>query len=236
MGRTEYSFTGRRYLAGYVVKRNDTTPRDEDPVWLGLSSGGRVTKNLRYWTEISRMMGRRGPNLLRGYGYDVGASYRFPISLKPTISLGYAFGSGDEDLSDGVDGNFRQTGLNDNSHRIDGLKRYRYYGALVDPELFNLKILNLDIGVRPSPAWSLNFAYHHYRQAVSSDDPGDMDLERLPLGNNPEFGKEYDLIFAFRKPRGFGFSFVLGLFQPGAAFEGDSSRAFLFRQLFQYYF
>jgi len=236
MGRTEYRFPGRRYLAGYAIKRNDTTIRDEDPVWLGLSSGGTVTGNLQYWTELSRMMGRRGANLLRGYGYDVGTSYRFPISLQPTIALGYAFGSGDEDLSDGVDGNFRQTRLNDNNYRFDGVKRYRYYGVVLEPDLFNLKILNLDIGVRPSPNWSLNFAYHHYRQVVPSDVVGNMDLVRRPLGNSPEFGKEYDLIFAFRKRRVFDFTVVLGLFDPGPAFEGINSQAFLFRQLFQYHF
>ena len=235
MGRTEYRFPGRRYLAGYVIKRNDTSIVDEDPVWLGLSSGGRVTKNLRYWTELSRMMGRRGPNLLRGYGYDVGTSYRFPISLQPTISLGYAFGSADEDFSDGVDGNFRQTRINDNAYE-NGVKRYRYYGVLLEPDLFNLKILNLDIGMRPSPNWSLNFAYHHYRQVVPSDEVGDIALERLPAGNSPDFGKEYDLILAFRKQRSFTFNVVLGLFDPGAAFEGDNSRAFLFRQAFTYFF
>lgn len=236
IGWTEYRFPGRRYLAGYVLKRNDLTSRDEDPIWFGLSSRGRVTGNLQYWTEMSRLMGRRGQNLLRGYGYDVGTSYRFPISLQPTISLGYAFGSGDKDGSDGVDGNFRQTRLNDNSYRFNGLKRYRYYGVLSEPELFNLKIINLDFGLRHHTTWSLNFAYHHYRQAVPSKKVGDMELDRRPGGRNAEFGKEYDLVFAFRKGRRFDVSVSLGVFVPGPAFEGNTVPAFLFRQVFQYYF
>jgi len=63
-----------------------------------------------------------------------------------------------------------------------------------------------------------------------------MDLVRRPLGNSPEFGKEYDLVFAFQKQRTFSFRVVLGLFDPGPAFEGDNSRAFLFRQSFEYRF
>lgn len=70
IGHSQYRFPGRRYLSAYLIKRNDTSQRDEDPIWFGLSSRGRITRKLDYWGEFSQMRGRRGRRLLRGYGYD----------------------------------------------------------------------------------------------------------------------------------------------------------------------
>ncbi len=192
IGHSQYRFPGRRYLSGYVIKRNDTSRRDEDPIWFGLSSRGRITRKLNYWGEWLQMRGRRGSRLLRGYGYDFDGSYKLPLPWESTISAGYAYGSGDKDFKDGIDGNFRQTRLNDNSSRYNGLKRYRYYGVLLEPELYNMKITTLDYGIRPSRKWSFNFAYHTYRQAVADDNFGDLELKVEPLGKDPRLGKELD--------------------------------------------
>ncbi|MFQ5740173.1 MAG: alginate export family protein [Acidobacteriota bacterium] len=236
IGYAEYRLPHHRRLAGYFVKRNDLTRRDEDPIWFGLSSRGTVTGRFDYWAEFARMMGRRGNRLLRGYGYDVGGSYRLPLAWQPTIAYGYAFGSGDNRLSDGVDGNFRQTRLNDNTYRIKGLKRYRYYGVLTEPELFNLKVHTLDFGLRPSDEWSINFVYHTYRQAVASKKLGDIQLNLEPRGKDPRLGKELDVIFALRKLRNVDVNLFIGFFSPGPAFQGATPRAFLLRPEFRYYF
>jgi hypothetical protein len=49
--------------------------------------------------------------------------YRFELPLRPTLAVLYAMGSGDGDTSDGVDGNVRQTRLNSNTDRYEGLRR-----------------------------------------------------------------------------------------------------------------
>ena len=198
IGTLEYVFPRNRYLKGYFIKRNDLTSRDEDPIWLGLSSRGRMTRNMRYWAELARMMGRRRDRLLRGWGYDLGASYSFDWRWKPTFALSYAFASGDNDFDDGIDGNFRQTRLNDNTYRIVGLKRYHYYGVLMEPELFNLRVGTFDFGIRPSKSWSVNFAYHNYRQTVPSRELGDSDLDIRPTGLDPRLGEGLDVIFGYR--------------------------------------
>jgi alginate production protein len=218
------------------MKRNDLTSRDEDPIWFGLSSRGRVTSNLNYWTELAGMRGRRGQHLLRGYGYDVGGSYLISLPLQPTLSLGYAFGSGDNNLADGVDGNFRQTRLNDNSYRHNGLKRYRYYGVLLEPELSNLKITTADLGLNPSEQWSVNFSYHLYRQAVAYKKLGDAQIGMEPRGRDPRLGKELDVVLALRVLPRTDLNFYAGLFLPGPAFQGKPPRAFLFRQEMRFYF
>ena len=182
------------------------------------------------------MRGRRGNRLLRGYGYDFGGSYKLPLPWGSTISAGYAYGSGDKHFADGIDGNYRQTRLNDNSFRYNGLKRYRYYGVLLEPELFNMKITTLDYGIRPSRNWSFNVAYHTYRQAIADDKFGDVELKVEPLGKDPRLGKELDLIITLRSIRSVDIQFLVGAFQPGPAFPVFAPAAFIFRPGIRYYF
>jgi len=233
---SQYQLPGRRYLSGYLMKRDDLTPRDEDPVWYGLASRGPVIRNLDYWIELSRMKGRRGPNLLRGWASDAGAGYRLPLRLSPTLSAGYAFGSGDANTNDGVDSNFRQTSLNDNTSRFNGLKRYHYYGILTQPDLTNLRIATADLGLRPSDAWSVNFSFHNYRQAVSVRRLGEMEITLRPNGRHPVLGREFDAVFAVRKLRYTDLNFYFGVFLPGPGFSGPRPPAFFFRQELRYYF
>lgn len=236
IGYSQYRLPGRRYMSGYLIKRNDTSPRDEDPIWYGLSSRGRVSRKLDYWAEFSQVRGRRGPRKLRGYGYDLGGSYELPLPWGSTISVGYAFGSGDRNFRDGVDGNFRQIRLNDNSYRYNGLKRYRYYGVALEPELFNIKITTLDYGIRPSRTWSFNVSYHTYRQAVADDNLGDTELEVEPTGKDPRLGKEIDFIVMLRKFRNIDIHFLTGIFFPGPAFENAPGSALVVRPGIRYYF
>jgi alginate production protein len=236
IAHSELEFSERRYVSGHAIKRNDVSSRDEDPIWYGLGSRGRIWRGFDYWAEGSSMRGRREKRLLRGYGYDAGASYRLPLPLQPTIAAGYAFGSGDNNLDDGIDGNFRQTRLNDNSYRYNGLKRYRYYGVLTEPELYNLKIQTLDVGIRHTRYWSLNFSAHNYRQAVASKKVGDMALTAAPRGRDPRLGKEFDAVLVIRRIPRVDINLFGGLFLPGPAFTGERARAFLFRQEIKFYF
>ena len=236
IARSQYDFPGRRYLSGYVMKRNDLTARDEDPVWFGLSSHGRLYRSTDYWLEVAGLRGRRTGLLLRGFGYDAGLTWRLPLRLGPSLSAGYAHGSGDANLNDGVDGNFRQTSLNDNSSRFNGLKRYRYYGVLAEPELNNLKMVNIDLGLLPSETWSVNVSYHTYRQAVASRRIGDIELDLRPNGRSPNLGREFDVVFALRAIPRTDINAYAGLFFPGPAFSRTSANPFFLRMELRHYF
>ena len=237
MGSVHYPLARDRYLRAYFIKRNDLTPRDEDPVWFGISSRGRLGhKRVLYWGELSRMMGRRRQDLLRGYAFDVGGSYRFELPWRPTISGSYAYASGGENKQDRVDHNFRQTRLQDNTDRLGGIKRYNYYGLLIDPELFNLRIPTVDLGLRPSRRWSVNLVYHNYRQVAASRDVGDMNLIRPPNGRDPRLGHELDAVLAFREKDYLDINLVIGVFLPGPAFGQSVSPAWLVRPAIQFHF
>ena len=237
MGSVHYPFARDRYLRAYFIKRNDLTRRDEDPVWFGISSRGHFShRRILYWGELSRMMGRRRQDLLRGYAFDVGGSYRFPLPWRPTISGSYAYASGGENKQDRIDHNFRQTRLQDNTDRLGGIKRYNYYGLLVDPELFNLIIPTVDLGLRPSRRWSVNFIYHNYRQVVASRDVGDMNLIKPPSGRDPRLGDELDAVLAFRGKDYLDINLLIGVFLPGPAFGQSVSPAWLVRPAIQFHF
>ncbi len=237
MGRVHYPFSRDRYLQAYFIKRNDLTPRDEDPVWFGISSRGHLgDRRVLYWGELSRMMGRRRQDLLRGYAYDAGGTYRFELPWRPTISGSYAYASGGENKQDRVDHNFRQTRLQDNTDRLGGIKRYNYYGLLIDPELFNLRIPTVDLGLRPSRRWSVNLVYHNYRQVVASRDVGDMNLIRPPNGRDPRLGDELDAVLSFREKNYLDINLLIGVFLPGPAFGQSVSPAWLVRPAIQFHF
>ena len=135
-----------------------------------------------------------------------------------------------------MDGNFRQTRLNDNSYRVGGLKRYRYYGVAIEPELNNMKIRTLDFGVRPSNLWSLNFVLHDYRQVKPFKKIGDIELDVRPSGKDPSLGKKMDVIFALRRFSKVDLNFFVGVFWPGPAFQDAAPRSLFFRQELRYYF
>ncbi len=236
MGSVRYRLAPKSHLRGYFIKRNDLTPRDEDPVWFGVSSRGLINERTLYWAEASRMMGRHRRDRLRGYAFDVGGSYRFPLPWSPTLSGSYAHASGGEDQQQSVDRNFRQTRLQDNTDRLGGIRRYNYYGFLIDPELFNLKIPTVDLGLRPWRSFSVNFIYHNYRQVVASRDVGDMNLIRPANGRDPRLGQEIDAVITFRSKNYLDFNLLIGMFLPGPAFGQSVSPAWLVRPSIQFHF
>lgn len=213
-------------LGAYVFARNDRQETDESPVFIGLHASGELGDNLEYWLELAHVRGRSGSNRIRGIGFDVGSTYSFNLPLKPALTLGYALGSGDANPSDGRDSNFRQTGLQENEARFEGVTRLKYYGEMLDPELSNLSIFTAGLGIRPLKDLSIDFIYHDYRQQEASTTIRDSNLERDPNGLSPKLGREYDLVAGYRSGKHFKAKLVFGYFDPGEAFSGADDGAF----------
>ena len=168
-------------------------------------------------------------------GYDVGAIYDFDRPLRPSLIMGYAFGSGDGDPDDGIDRNFRQTGLHDNEHELDGLADFRYYGVVLEPELSNLEILTVGLGVKPSERLSMHLLYHAYRQHQASPTLRDTNLDADPNGRDRNLGSAIDLVMGVELSRQLSVDVELGYFMPGGAFDDDDN-AFLAELDFKFEF
>lgn len=234
----KHALTEEAIVGAYALLRDDRSADNESPLFLGLQSNGDISEALEYWLELSHVRGRSGPLKIRAYGGDFGATYEFDVPLKPSLTLGYAIGSGDSDNADGIDRNFRQTGLQDNEGRFNGVSRFQYYGELFDPELSNLRILTAGLGIRPNGRTSVDLVYHRYAQHKAADSLRDSQLEASPLGLDRALGWEADLIFGYRKREGNRVSGLMtfGYFEPGAAFGATTDKAWFTRFEIKYEF
>lgn len=216
-------------IAAYgFVRDGRSIKRKENPIFYGLQSTGEVLDGLNYWLSFGHVRGRSSSDKLRGFGFDSGFTYEFDLPLKPSIVLGYAFGSGDDNPSDNVDRSYRQTGLQDNNAKFNGFTRVKYYGELLDPELSNLAITTAGFGIKPFRKTSIELIHHYYRQHKRSDELRDAEIDEDPDGLNKILGQEIDLVAAYKyksKKTSIKTSLVLGYFMPGQAFPREADNA-----------
>lgn len=139
-----------------LLGERDEDESDADLTWLGMRASGRARLGplgrLYYWSDVAGVEGDEivtefmeiGDEIVRveaherasvrGWAFDAGFTWRTPLSSEFSMTLGFARGSGDSDMQDGVDGAFRQTGLQDNNSKFRGVDRFRYYGELLRSE------------------------------------------------------------------------------------------------------
>lgn len=209
-------------FALYWISRNDPGEEKGDPTFLGFSWKGKGFQNQKYWLDIASVSGRDGAVRLQGYGADFRWSYLFDQSAEPSITLGYAFGSGDPNPLDNVDGNFRQTGLQDNQGKFNGTVKFKYYGELFDPELSNMRIATVGFGIIPFRKSSLDVVYHSYSLVYSHPKPNntlrDVGIKKEPSGKSKDLGREVDVIFGWKLSGLIRMEISTAAFIPGKAF------------------
>lgn len=226
LAMARYAITDESEANAYVLAQDDNSEDDEDIVFAGVHSSGTLLSNLDYWLEASIVRGESRGSDIKGYGFDIGATYQWDAALSPSITLGTAYGSGDADPSNDVDRNFRQTGVHDNEATFGGLTTFKHYGETLDPELSNITILTAGVGLRPTPESSIDLVYHYYRQNKALDELRDTNIEMEPNGIDRELGHGLDLVVAYHEVEDLELKFVLGGFLPGNAFPAKADPAY----------
>jgi hypothetical protein len=226
---------GRASATAIVVARDDRN-RGERPVWLGFSTTGRPTSGLRYWGNAAVRRGNAGSTQLRGWGIDGAGAYRFRLPGDLSISGGFATSSGDESRSDGVDTAFRQTGLEGNSARFHGIKKFAYYGEVFDPELSGIEVLTGGAGIKPFNGASIDVIYHRYRQRHARRSLPSNALDATGTGTSRELGDEIDVVVALQRFRPLDLSVVAGIFRPGPGIASPTSLARYWRPQIRLFF
>lgn len=209
----------------YVLDKDTDLGSGDEPLFYGVRAYGEWFDDHDVWGELAFVDGRSGGTNLDGFAFDVGTTWS-PAALGSWYLIGgYASGSGDDDTTDGEDGTFRQTGLNDNNAKFGGVTSFRYYGEVFDPHLANLSIVTLGAGRRFGNNLSLDLVYHHYRQDVALVTLGESELDADPNGRNRTLGDEIDLVFGARDlgGRDIDLEIVLGAFLPGSAFDVEET-------------
>ena len=219
----------------YILVRDDYSARDENPIWIGLRSYGRpkfkfdyngnktlqnlLKPRIKYWFDAAFVAGNVRSNRIRGFGLDIGATYiARKWAYEPYLTLGYAYGSGDSNPTNGTDSNFRQTGFQGNSGKFGGVVNFDYYGVLFDPELSNLHIFTVGVGMRPFEDSSIDVVYHHYEQDAPSVRIRSFDTAANLNGLNSELGDEIDMVLGIRALKNTRIRWRNGYFFPGPAF------------------
>jgi alginate production protein len=212
---------------------------DANLVWLGLGASGersvdRVgtveyivqgawvggTERLLTFDENGdgkNSVASRRRQRISGWGFDSVLTWETRLPGRPSVSLGYAFGSGDRKSGRKVTA-FRQTDLQDNQGKFNGEKRFRYYGELLRPELSNLHIWTAAVGFSFWRSSSLDLVYHAYRQVHASSSVRSLRLDVDPRGKRRGIGREWDAILAFRGWEHLDVIFMGSVFQAGSAF------------------
>jgi len=222
-----YFFNEDTNLAAYFLARDDTTGENDSPIFLGVHSDGEVASDFDYWLELAYVTGKEGNNNIGGFGFDLGSTYAFDVTLEPSITLGYAFGSRE----------FRQTGLEGNEGDFNGVVDFLYYGELFEPELSNMSIITAGTGINPTDETSIDLVYHYYFQTEASDELRDSNLDVEPNGINKSLGNEIDLILGYeQKEEKLAIALSFGYFIPGSAFPDDAVNGFLTKLILAYEF
>ncbi len=229
----DYRGFDNNVLGGYVMRRRDISGQEGKPLMFGFRASGKPSASFSYWSELALLRGTdETGQKFRARALEVGATYRFAdLPYDPNVTLSYAYGSGDSNPNDGVNTEFRQTGLQSNEARYIGLAKFKTYGEMIDPELSNLKIMTLGVGARVRPGISVDLAYHRYRLDAIASEIRNWGLtalmNTLPDEQSRDVGQELDLVVGFRGMFGvkrLGLDLRAGKFFPGKAFRvGDGS-------------
>ena len=162
---------------------------------------------------------------IHGWGFDLGATWETRLPGRPSLTLGYAMGSGDVrsdspkvDDQKSNDHSFRQTGLQDNNDRFRGVDRFKYYGELLKPELSNLRIATAALGFPFLENSSVELIYHSYQQVDAAKFLRDATVRRQPAGRKRGIGHEVDLVIGIEEWENFEIELIVAAFRAGPAF------------------
>lgn len=230
-----------RYTLGQTISKNQADDADARITWLGVSANGCVN-TICYWGDVAHMRGNEtdynfrnlnaqqqtvrnfSDQKLRGTAYDLGMTVKLPLSFKPRITISRAMATGDKPRTPGRDGAFRQTGIQQNEGKYAGNSRFQYYGEVLRPNLSNLAINTLAVGIPVTKYGWIETIWHDYRQEYADNRISGANINNNPNGNNKNLGQEVDIIMSYRPDSPWEFELTAGAFRAGRAFEGNSGR------------
>jgi hypothetical protein len=241
--RSSQHFDGQRVSA----RRED--PSDAELFWLGTRVSGELDLKrfgeLEYLLDGAWVRGRdieveyqdnvRVSSRIRqkvgGWALNAALSWETKLRGEPTLTLGYAIGSGDRASKRGADRGFRQTGLHSNEGRYNGVNYFHYYGELLQPELSNLQIWTVALGF---PFWrssSVELVYHLYRQLHPAPFLRAARIDSDPLSKKRGIGQEWDVVFGLQEWKHVELELIGSLFRAGSAYgllSGKNAFSLLF--------
>jgi hypothetical protein len=227
-----------------VVPEDLVDEIDAELDWFGARALGKwKTKpigTLYYWADIASVRGNEhltsftdagdgsiavdGTHRIdvHGWAVDAGLTLRTKGPQRLSFTAGYAVGSGNDQPDNDTDRAFRQTGLNLNKGKFQGVARFRYYGELFRPELSNLSVITFAMGRRFFSASSIDLIYHNYRQVHAQPFMRSARIKAPLSGEDSDVGDEIDLVIGVEEWRHWELTLMGSIFLSGDAY-GPSS-------------
>jgi len=228
-----YSAIPDQSLYGYLVIQRDCTDESpDDPIhdftynseYFGLGAQGKAAAGLNYLAEIIRETGK-------SFVYDTneksdvdawagifGINYDWQAYSHPSLSLRYAFGSGDSDRLSVTDTQNGNISGEDNNFLYFG---YIPTGYALFPRLSNLHLYKIGISFKPmenSPLFknlSLGIDYYRYYKDKSTGGIYDPDATE----SDDDIGSELDLTLSWQILSDISCWVQYGHFYPGDAYS-----------------
>ncbi|MEE9554992.1 MAG: alginate export family protein [candidate division Zixibacteria bacterium] len=226
--RARWQVNNKNTVSGYLLVRKDSDQaRNREPSWYGAGYMGKVGDYFNPWAELVIMKGTDKGKSLSASAMDLGVTaIAENVNYSPSITVAYARGSGEKTGAD--DNEFRQTGFQDNTGYFGGVRIFKYYGELLDPELSNLIITTFGVGFKPIYNGSIEVVYHVYKQdQPEADLRGDLiDPPARPNGVSDDIGTSLDIVLGVSKLwNRVHIGWVFGMFTPGEAYSPFDKKA-----------
>lgn len=182
---------------------------------IGINANGKVS-GLSYAAEVDFQFGKvnkgtANEQKFRGYGIFLNLGYKLdPVNIR----AGFAYGSGDSDLSDDKIKEFQTTMGRDVHYTFV----YEYtlttsaLNQVVDPRNRNTSIAN-------TTYYRLGLDYSPVKDLSTSLDGFIIRASRTPSGISKNVGWEVDLKAAYKIDRNLTYSIIAGVFKPGKFYE-----------------
>jgi hypothetical protein len=228
---------------GGIVRRSREDESDATLAWVGFRAMGASTLDsggiFGYWLDTAVVWGGERwvefvdlPDEMvmadeavhrdvSGWAVDAGVNWILPWALEPRLFAGYAIGSGDPNPESGDDRSFRQSGLHGNEPGFGGVQRFGQYGNLLDPELSNLGVVTLGLGLTLFDSSSVDLVYHYYHQMQAATFLRDVRFDAELDGRHRDVGHGIDVVLAIEEWKRLELEFDVSVFRSGDAFVVD---------------
>lgn len=242
---------------GSIIRADDRDNEDLNATWAGFRATGSVDKpfpsisKFGYKADLIGLAGEVDmPTSVAGPGAnqrtitgsnnnDVRAwAFDGNVTLAPVdrwaITVGYAYGSGDDDPTDGTDHAFRQTDMHSNSSRPGVASRLqRNYGEALRPELSNIHIMSIGTNYQVTDSTDAGITYFNYHLAEDATSLRSANISAPMNGTDKDIGQEADVFVNVDVARaldvqpsfveGIKFRVSVGSFFPGDAYKPNGT-------------
>ena len=200
-------WAGARLSGQHKPKSSFLGPIDYSVDLIGVAGEEDVLTTIAGPSPVFRQVSDVNNRDVLGWAFDGSVDIALNTALNPTLTFGYAYGSGDDDMGDGTNHAFRQSGLHGNSSRL-GLSSgsVRNYGEVLRPELSNLHILTAGAGIPLCKASDVNAFYHYYRLAENATSFRQASIAAPLNGTDKSVGQGLDIVFNMNLSDSFGWT------------------------------